>query len=132
MVKKFRDDVETEAYSIYDEACHAYKGMTIANQALFGPVGHAYVYFIYGMHYALNVVSRSEDIKAGGVLIRALEPLEGTGHMTLLRKNNDNNNVTNGPGKLTQALSITKKLNHHNVMQKGELYLIDINNLHQI
>src|SRR5579859_3086767 len=74
--------VETEGYMASDPACHGHRGMTARNKALFGQVGHAYIYFIYGMHYALNAVAYDKNhICAGGVLIRALEPLEGIEYM---------------------------------------------------
>jgi DNA-3-methyladenine glycosylase len=117
--------VETEAYTCLDEACHGFRGPTPRTQALFGPVGHAYIYFIYGMHYALNVVARDKHTAAGGVLIRALEPLQGIEYMQKLRKLNKIKNLTNGPGKLAQALHITKTLYGTDLTHKGELYFMD-------
>jgi DNA-3-methyladenine glycosylase len=114
--------VETEAYSAEeDSACHAYRGKTAANQALFGPVGHAYIYFIYGNHFCLNVVARSKESKAGGVLIRALEPIAGIEKMKQFRKTDALKNLTNGPGKLAQALHITKELYGADVTKEGPL-----------
>jgi|SRR5579859_987470 len=117
--------VETEAYSCFEPACHGFRGQTESNKALFGPVGHAYIYFIYGMHYALNVVARDDKTLGGGVLIRALEPLEGIERMEKLRKIHEIHNLTNGPGKLAQALHITKKLYGVDLTKKGELYIAD-------
>lgn len=118
--------VETEAYlGLYDMASHAYGGKRIANAPLYGPVGHAYVYFIYGMYYCLNFVSRELDVPAGGVLIRAVQPLQGIEYMEKKRHGVTPNALTNGPGKLTQALSINKSLNNHAAMQRGPLYVCD-------
>jgi DNA-3-methyladenine glycosylase len=103
--------VEIEAYlGLDDPAAHAYNGRTARNAVLFGPPGFAYVYFIYGMHYCLNV-SCQPDGHAGGVLIRALEPVEGLETMARLRKLPPHPNprlLTSGPGRLCQALDITR------------------------
>ena len=77
--------VETEAYFSGDPASHCFNGPTARNKALFGPVGHAYVYFIYGNHYCLYVVAHDEETLAGGVLIRALEPTQGIEKMITAR-----------------------------------------------
>lgn len=114
--------VETEAYIFDDPACHAYRGKTKSNAALFGPVGHAYIYFIYGNHYCLNVVSHTKVQQAGGVLIRALQPVQGIEYMHMNRSTSLKN-LTNGPGKLTQALGITKKLYGHDLTENGPLYI---------
>jgi DNA-3-methyladenine glycosylase len=104
--------IETEAYGFNDDAAsHAYKGLTPRNKAMFGEVGRAYIYFTYGNHFCVNVSARSGEFKAGAVLIRALEPLEGINVMKRYRKNNDYLSLTSGPGKITQALNITKLLN---------------------
>ncbi len=117
--------VETEAYYETEPACHAYKGFTKSNSALFGPVGHAYVYFIYGNHYCLNVVSRSKDVHAGGVLIRALEPTIGIEAMIKARHGITGHQISNGPGKLTQAMGITKKYTHIDLTHQGELFITE-------
>src|SRR5579871_3313546 len=72
---------ETEAYCSDDPACHAYRGKTERNAMLFGDVGHAYIYCSYGLHFCLNVVARHEDMLAGGVLLRAIQPLAGHEYM---------------------------------------------------
>ena len=103
--------VEIEAYlGLEDPAAHAYNGRTARNAVLFGPPGFAYVYFIYGMHYCLNFSCQPEGHGAG-VLIRALEPVEGLATMAHLRKLPENappRLLTSGPGRLCQALDITR------------------------
>lgn len=103
--------VETEAYlSKDDPACHASRGKTRRNEAMFGPAGTAYVYLIYGMYYCFNVVTREEGV-GEAVLIRALEPLEGILQMQQRRGTPNTLNLTNGPGKLCQAMGISKEQN---------------------
>jgi len=103
--------VETEAYIGHDDpASHAFRGKTPRSAIMFGPPGFAYVYFIYGMYFCLNVVTEAEGFPAA-VLIRAVEPLHGVDHMCAFRQTNQLKNLTNGPGKLCQAFGIDKKLN---------------------
>jgi DNA-3-methyladenine glycosylase len=104
--------VETEAYlGSGDLAAHAASGPTRRNRVLFGPPGHAYVYFIYGMHECLNIVAEPEGT-AGCVLIRALEPLTGIERMRRRRPTAARiEDLANGPGKLTRALGITLRDN---------------------
>jgi DNA-3-methyladenine glycosylase len=116
---------ETEAYQSDDSACHAYRGQTPRNQALFGPVGHAYVYFTYGNHFCFNAVARAATVAAGGVLIRAIQPLTGIECMIKNRKKSGPKNLTDGPGKLAQALAINRELYGINLMQKGSLYIAE-------
>jgi len=98
---------ETEAYiSEKDLACHAKAGLTPRTKVMFGPPGHAYVYFTYGNHWMLNVVTECEGFPAA-VLIRAIQPIEGVEVMLERRQGRD----TFGPGKLCQALGITKTEN---------------------
>jgi DNA-3-methyladenine glycosylase len=103
--------VELEAYFGQDDpASHSFGGQTERNAVLFGPPGVAYVYFIYGMYYCLNVSCEPDGV-AGGVLIRALEPVEGLETMARLRNlpaNAKPRLLTSGPGRLCQALGITR------------------------
>lgn len=102
--------VETEAYcGREDSACHAHRGKTQRNAVMFGKPGHAYVYFTYGMHYMLNLVTEGEGNPCA-VLIRAIEPLEGIEAMEARRKRRGAD-LTDGPAKLCQALAIDKSLN---------------------
>lgn len=102
--------VETEAYlGPHDLAAHSARGLTERNKMMFGPPGHAYVYFIYGMHYCMNVVTEREG-HASAVLLRAVEPvtnIEGR---------------TQGPGLLCRAMKIDKRLNAHD-LQSGDFYI---------
>jgi DNA-3-methyladenine glycosylase len=106
--------VEVEAYlGADDPAAHAFSGRTARNAVLFGPPGYAYVYFIYGNHYCLNVSSLPDGVP-GGILFRALEPLFGIEEMARARDlstNGDRNLrlLTSGPGRLAEALGITRE-----------------------
>ena len=116
--------VETEAYcGPHDKACHASRGRTERNGVMFGEPGHAYVYFIYGMYYCLNLVTERDGYPAA-VLIRAGEPLEGVEAMWSLRKKAKKiEGLTSGPGRLCMALDIDRSLNGADVCKKGPLYL---------
>jgi DNA-3-methyladenine glycosylase len=102
--------VETESYHMEEPACHAFAGVTSRTRTLFGPPGHAYVYFSYGIHSLLNAVAEEEGVGAA-VLIRALEPVEGVELMRARRRVARDEELSNGPGKLTQALGIGLPLN---------------------
>ena len=101
---------ETESYHMEEPACHAYAGLTSRTRTLFGPPGHAYVYFSYGIHSLLNAVAEEEGVGAA-VLIRALEPVDGIELMRERRRVARDEELCNGPGKLTQALGIGLSLN---------------------
>ena len=102
--------VETEAYHHTEPASHAFAGLTPRTQTLFGPAGVAYVYRSYGVHAMLNAVCEDERTGAG-VLIRALEPLEGEGEMRARRRRDRLEDLCSGPGKLTEALGVGLELN---------------------
>ncbi len=106
--------VETEAYDQNDPASHTYHGRSERNRAMFGPAGHAYVYFTYGMHYCVNVTAGADGFGCG-VLIRAGEPVEGIEHMRALRGGRTGVELTNGPAKLCQALAIDTSLYGHDL-----------------
>lgn len=127
--------VENEAYlGEKDPAAHAAAGRTARNAVLFGPPGHAYVYFIYGNHYCLNVSCLPEG-NAGCVLVRALEPLSGIEEMVRLRalkfegvpeRASELRLLTSGPGRLCQAMAITRAgENGVDVTENSNLYIAD-------
>lgn len=101
--------VETEAYPIGDAAGHAYRGHTQAKNSLFLERGHAYVYFAYGSAWMLNISSERQGIGAG-VLVRAIDPLEGVAQMEKNRGVSTLRDLTRGPGRLAAALRIDKSL----------------------
>lgn len=116
--------VEAEAYSSDDPASHAYRGRTESNKALFGEVGHAYIYLTRGVHYCLNVVAKKGK-PAGGVLIRAIEPLRGIGLMREFRPGSGPRDLARGPGNLTRALNIDKSFYGIDLTKRGKLYIAD-------
>ena len=114
--------VETEAYVIGDAAGHGYRGMTPRNRSLFLDRGHAYVYLAYGVSYMLNVSSEAPGIGAG-VLIRALEPLEGVPIMQQNRGVERLRDLARGPGRLAQVLRIDRSLDGLDLCQEGPIWL---------
>ena len=115
--------VEVEAYiGQGDQACHAARGLTPRTAVMFGPPGQAYVYLIYGLHHCLNVVTEREGFPAA-VLIRALEPLEGLSVMRSHRAGRLDHELTNGPGKLCQAMGITRKMNSADLVSGDVLFI---------
>ncbi len=118
--------IETEAYlPAHDPACHAARGKTTRNAPMFGAPGYAYIYFCYGNHWLFNIVTEAEGTPAA-VLIRALEPFRGIPLMQQHRAVDVHKNLTNGPGKLTQALGITPHYNTVSLL-KGTLTIRDRN-----
>ncbi|AKV56124.1 DNA-3-methyladenine glycosylase [Bifidobacterium actinocoloniiforme DSM 22766] len=109
--------VETEAYDQNDPASHAYHGRSERNAALFGPSGHLYVYFTYGMHYCCNITCDQDGFGAGA-LIRACQPVAG---LSLLKSHrhgrHPDRDLTNGPAKLSQAIAVDKTLYAHDLRQ---------------
>jgi DNA-3-methyladenine glycosylase len=116
--------VETEAYLPDDAACHAFRGLTPRNRTLFRQHGHAYVYISYGMHRMLNVSAEDAGIGAG-VLLRALEPLEGVALMRARRGVERLTDLARGPGRLAQAMAITVALDGVDLCAPGPLWLGD-------
>jgi DNA-3-methyladenine glycosylase len=116
--------VETEAYPIGDKAAHAYGGLTPSRRSLFLSYGHAYVYFTYGSCFMMNVSSEIEGTGAG-VLIRAVEPLEGIAFMQRRRGTTRLLDLARGPGRLAQAMDIDKRLDGLNLCSGGKLWLGD-------
>jgi DNA-3-methyladenine glycosylase len=111
--------VETEAYlGEHDLACHAAAGRTARTEALYGPPGTSYVYFIYGMYWCFNAVTRTEGLPSA-VLVRAVEPLSGTAVMHKRRPGIRNEvDLTNGPGKLCTALGIVGSMSGKSLQRK--------------
>jgi DNA-3-methyladenine glycosylase len=126
--------VETEAYHQADPASHSYRGLTPRTAPMFRAGGRLYVYFTYGMHYAVNIVVGSAGV-GEAVLIRAAEPVEGIEIMQTNRGITDIKNLANGPGKLTQALGITdtklsgKTLNRSSIWLEPPVEPIQANNI---
>jgi DNA-3-methyladenine glycosylase len=116
--------VETEAYHQTDAASHSYKGKTPRTEVMFGPAGRAYVYFTYGMHYCMNIVTGAEG-EGSAVLIRALQPLTGMEHMRAKRPGIADTQLTNGPAKLCKALGIDRSYNGHDISRKPLRLIID-------
>lgn len=114
--------VETEAYPPGDASGHAYRGQTARNKTLFLGKGFAYVYFVYGTSYMLNVSSEMRGIGAG-VLLRAIEPLEGIELMKKLRKMDKVRDLARGPGRLAAALKIDLRLDGLDLCAAGPLWL---------
>jgi DNA-3-methyladenine glycosylase len=116
--------VEAEAYQGEEDlACHAKAGRTSRTAVMYGPPGHAYIYFTYGMHWMLNVVCQPEGLPAA-VLIRAIAPLEGLDFIAARRPGRARAIWTDGPAKLCQALEIDGRLNGIDLREpEGELWI---------
>jgi len=114
--------VEAEGYPPGDPAGHHFRGPTPRNRSLFLRHGHVYVYFNYGMHFMLNISSERAGV-GGGVLIRALEPLEGIELMQRHRKSTELVALTRGPGRLAAALRIDRRLDGLDLFSRGPLWL---------
>jgi DNA-3-methyladenine glycosylase len=117
--------VETEAYAGSDDpASHAYRGETPRNRVMFGPPGHAYVYFTYGMHHCFNVVCGPPG-RARAVLVRALAPLVGLDAMARRRGVDEPRRLARGPGALTQALGLDRSHDGCD-LTRGPLWIADL------
>lgn len=116
--------VETEAYPIGDPAAHAYIGETRRNGSLFRALGTAYVYLGYGVSWLANVASEAEGVGAG-VLLRAIEPIEGIATMQMRRGRTKPRELTAGPGRLCSALAIDRALDGVDLCATGPLWLAD-------
>jgi DNA-3-methyladenine glycosylase len=116
--------VETEAYVPGDASGHAYIGQTDRNRSLFMRRGHAYVYFIYGVHFCINVSGDRPGIGAGA-LLRALEPLEGIDLMRERRGTQRLVDLARGPGRLGEAMAIDRRLDGTDLCAAGPLWLAD-------
>ena len=114
--------VETEAYPVGDTAAHAFGGLTPSRRSLFLPRGHAYVYFTYGSCFMMNVSSEVSGVGAG-VLIRAVEPIEGIRFMQQRRGTTRLLDLARGPGRLAQAMGIDKRYDGVNLCAAGKLWL---------
>ena len=121
--------VETEAYAIGDEACHAFRGKTQRNSVMFEEGGYSYIYFTYGMHHCFNITTNEAGL-AEAVLIRAVEPVGGIEKMRSLRpKAIIDRDLTNGPGKLCQAFALTRKENAIDLIESEELFVTQGSNI---
>jgi DNA-3-methyladenine glycosylase len=116
--------VEVEAYAWFDEASHTFRGPTPRNQVMYGPGGHLYVYFSYGVHWCANVVTGPKG-SGQAVLLRAAEPLGGLAEMRAARGGMPDRDLCRGPARLTQALGLTGSDNGVSVRSGGVLVLDD-------
>jgi DNA-3-methyladenine glycosylase len=115
--------VEVEAYGPDDPASHAFRGPTPRNLVMFGPPGHLYVYFTYGMHFCSNVVTGSDGV-GSAVLLRAAQPLEGIEAMADHRGVDAPTLLCSGPGRLTQAMAIARAENGVDLVRDGTLHVL--------
>ena len=116
--------VEAEAYCVDDPACHANNGKTRRNATMFGPPGHAYVYFTYGMYHCINVATSPEGV-GEAVLIRAIEPTDGIDLMKSRRSRDGLTDLASGPGKLCIAMDIGRELDSADLIAGDEIWLED-------
>lgn len=114
--------VECEAYRQDDPASHSFRGRTARTDVMFGPPGHLYVYFTYGMHYCMNVVT-GRDGEGSAVLLRAVEPVEGIDEMQERRLLTDPRLLCAGPARLTRAFGVGREHNGTDLVQGGDLFI---------
>ncbi len=114
--------VETEAYEQDDPASHAYRGRTPRVGVMFGPPGHLYVYFTYGMHHCMNVVTGPNGT-ASAVLLRAAQPLEGLDRMSTRRRTDRVLDLCRGPARLAQAFDVDRDLDGADLVRGSEIWI---------
>jgi DNA-3-methyladenine glycosylase len=114
--------VETEAYEQDDPASHAYRGRTPRVRVMFGPPGHLYVYFTYGMHHCMNVVTGANGT-GSAVLLRAAQPLDGMDRMSLHRGTDRVLDLCRGPGRLAQAFDVDRSLDGADLVRGSEIWI---------
>ena len=116
--------VEVEAYGPDDPASHAFRGRTARNAVMFGPPGHLYVYFTYGMHHCMNAVTGGVG-EGAAVLLRAAEPIEGADAMVARRARQRLLDLCSGPGRLAQALGVDRRRDGEDLVAGGEIWVED-------
>jgi len=114
--------VETEAYEQDDPASHAYRGRTSRVRVMFGPPGHLYVYFTYGMHHCMNVVTGPKGT-GSAVLLRAAQPLEGMDRMSVRRGTDRILDLCRGPGRFAQAFEVDRSLDGADLVRGSEIWI---------
>jgi DNA-3-methyladenine glycosylase len=114
--------VEAEAYQEDDPASHSFRGLTARTEVMFGPPGHLYVYFTYGMHFCMNVVT-GRNGEGSAVLLRAVEPVQGVELMRKHRAVSQDRLLCSGPGRLTQAFHIGGTQNGIDLVSSGEMFV---------
>jgi DNA-3-methyladenine glycosylase len=114
--------VETEAYEQDDPASHAFRGLTTRNGVMFGPAGHLYVYFTYGMHHCMNVVTGREG-EGTAVLLRAAQPIDGLEVMRRARGTDRIRDLCRGPARLAQALGVDRALDGSDLVAGDDVWI---------
>ena len=114
--------VEVEAYGPDDPASHAFRGMTPRNAVMFGPPGHLYVYFTYGMHHCMNAVTGPAE-EGAAVLLRAAEPIEGVDEIVVRRGRERLLDLCSGPGRLAQAFGVSRREDGLDLVAGEELWV---------